>query len=121
MYTNHLDYFKCMAKALCEEVGKYPLQWRCSAPTSGEVAPIDWMQEVGHECETLYQEILVISGKSKKVRKLVCTSSHVRGGHEKEILFSNFMSHLHWKIECWGCFYLERAGGTCYMNALQPC
>ena len=80
MYLNHFDYFKGLAKALCEEVGKYPPQWRCPAPASGEMTPIDWLQEVEHECETLHQEILVISSEVNEVRKLVSIRSHVRGG-----------------------------------------
>ena len=81
MYLNHFDYFKYMTKALCEEVESYPSQWWC--PALGKMAAADWIQEVGHECESLHKEVLVVTNEVKDVRKLVRILSWHLSHHQK--------------------------------------
>ncbi|KAE8444065.1 hypothetical protein EG329_000933 [Mollisiaceae sp. DMI_Dod_QoI] len=69
MYLNHFDYFKRMTKSLCEEVEIYPPQWR--TPNPSKLNPPDWVQEVGRHCETLVEELSMVTGEAKYVRTMI--------------------------------------------------
>jgi hypothetical protein len=82
MYLNHFGYFNRLTQVICEEIEILPPEWRCPAPD--EMAPAKWLQEIGHECTTLYKEVLVVTEEAKEIRKLVCTLSEHLSSHQTQ-------------------------------------